>query len=95
MIIVKHPLHGCRHVSPEEVAELVSAGWTRFPRSRAEKAAGPWPPPAPKRVAPDQDVDGDAGFPNEPTCTESQTPDSAPEIPVFTAPRAPRKAPRA
>lgn len=46
MTIVKHPMHGCRHVPPEEVAELVAAGWTRFPRSRAEKEAGAWPPPA-------------------------------------------------
>jgi hypothetical protein len=46
LIYVKHPDLGNRHVPADQVAQLVAAGWTRFPRSRAEKQRGAWPPPA-------------------------------------------------
>jgi hypothetical protein len=53
LVYVKHPEHGGQHVPADQVERLVAAGWTRFPRSRAEKAAGSWPPPAPKPTAPE------------------------------------------
>ena len=44
MLYLKHPEFGCRHVADAEAAALEADGWTRFPRSREAKAAGPWPP---------------------------------------------------
>jgi hypothetical protein len=38
MVLVKHPEHGARHVADGEVAALVAAGWTRWPRTAAEKS---------------------------------------------------------
>ena len=38
MVLVKHPEHGARHVADGEVAALVAAGWTKWPRSAEEKA---------------------------------------------------------
>lgn len=49
----KHPSFGNRHATDAEAAALEAAGWTRFPRSKEAKAAGPWPPavqPAPLAV---------------------------------------------
>jgi translation initiation factor IF-2 len=46
LIYVKHPELGNRHVPADQVAQLLASGWTRFPRSRAEKQRGAWPPAA-------------------------------------------------
>jgi hypothetical protein len=44
MPYLKHPEHGNRHVGEDEACELEARGWTRFPRSAEDKAAGRWPP---------------------------------------------------
>jgi hypothetical protein len=61
MVLVKHPEHGVRHVPDGEVAALVAAGWTKWPRSAEEKSRTaapkveapavhePEPPPVVKR----------------------------------------------
>ena len=77
MILVKHPRLGCRHVPAEEVGALVAAGWTRFPRSRDEKAAGAWPPPAPAPTAPRIPV-----FTAQPADHGDQRPAKAPQRPA-------------
>jgi hypothetical protein len=81
-------------VAPEEVAGLVAAGWVRFPRTRAEKAAGAWPP-APALVI--QPFGVPTGAPNEEMPPQPDDADVPPlhEIPVFGAPRAARKAGKA
>lgn len=40
MVLVKHPVHGNKHVDDSEVAALVAAGWVKWPRSADEKALG-------------------------------------------------------
>ncbi|MEY2874022.1 MAG: hypothetical protein RLZZ373_1393 [Pseudomonadota bacterium] len=95
MILVKHPRHGCRHVAPEEAPALVAAGWTRFPRSRAEKAAGAWAPVTARRIIDtaleligQQAGAGDDGEHLD-ALNDTLSALHAPEIPVFIAQRAP------
>jgi hypothetical protein len=45
MIYVKHPEHGNRHISDEDVAAYVADGWVVWPRSAAEKAGIAAPAP--------------------------------------------------
>jgi hypothetical protein len=52
LIYMKHPELGNRHVPADQVAQLLASGWTRFPRSRAEKQRGAWPPAAPAVALP-------------------------------------------
>lgn len=40
MAYVKHPVHGNKHVEDSEVAALVEAGWTQWPRKAEDKALG-------------------------------------------------------
>jgi len=40
MAYVKHPIHGNKHVEDSEVAALVEAGWTQWPRKAEDKALG-------------------------------------------------------
>ncbi len=40
MTLVKHPEHGNKHVAESEVADLVAAGWSQWPRKAEEKALG-------------------------------------------------------
>lgn len=40
MVLVKHPVHGNKHVDDSEVTALVAAGWVKWPRTDDEKALG-------------------------------------------------------
>lgn len=40
MVLVKHPVHGNKHVDDSEVSALTAQGWVKWPRSADEKALG-------------------------------------------------------
>lgn len=52
MKYIKHPEFGNKHVTAEEAAKLVSAGWVIWPRSKEEKA-GLARPAVPQQIAVD------------------------------------------
>lgn len=39
MHYVKHPEHGNRHVTDEELPALIADGWVKWPRTKAQKQA--------------------------------------------------------